>query len=195
MSLQLVTAPVGLPVSLTEVRAQCRVADTAEDALVAGYIHAATSWAEGYLGRALITQTWQYTWDDVFPWGHRPFASITLPLGPVQSVTSIAYTDTDGVPQTMTGSPAEFELVGDTVRPFYGQHWPAARPGVVITYVAGYGDSPADVPASVRHGITMLAAYWFNQREAVTVGPDQGPASRVPYDTRELLDPHRVRSV
>ena len=138
--------------------------------------------------KALLTQTWEYR-IEAFPYPPRPYGSITVPLGPVQSVTSIAYTDNAGLALTL--DPAAYTLSGDRISPVYGTNWPAARPGVTILFTAGYGDDWNSIPEAIRQGVAMLAAYWYSQRESVTVGPDQGPASRVPYDTKEMLAPFK----
>ena len=57
-----------------------------------------------------------------------------------------------------------------------------------ITFVVSYGNDHNAVPESLRQAIMMLAAYWFNQREAAVIGPEQGPASHIPFSVREILD-------
>jgi uncharacterized phiE125 gp8 family phage protein len=52
------------PLTATEAKLQCRVDTTAEDALFTILIAAARSYVEEYLGRALLTQSWQLVQDD-----------------------------------------------------------------------------------------------------------------------------------
>jgi hypothetical protein len=81
--------------------------------------------AEAYLGKALISQVWEYSTAG-FPWGYDPF--IRLPVEPVQSVDSITYVDRAGVMQTL--APAAYELGGAGgvyLWPAYNTTWPVAR--------------------------------------------------------------------
>ena len=76
-------------------------------------------------------------------------------------------------------------------RPAPNHSWPAVWRGLdvaTITFVVSYGNDHNAVPESLRQAIMMLAAYWFNQREAAAIGPEQGPASHVPLSVREILD-------
>jgi uncharacterized phiE125 gp8 family phage protein len=196
MTLRLVSPPAVLPLSLGEVRAQCRVDDSSEDALLMGYAHSAVSWIdghEGWLGRALITQTYDLTLDQ-FPYGYHPI--VRLPVPPVQAVTSITYVDGNGVQQTL--APSRYQISGQYVWPAYRQTWPATRchPGAItVRFRTGYGDDWNAVPPAIRQALAMLVAYWFNQREAAAIGPDYGPVSDVPYGVKALLEPYRVWSV
>jgi uncharacterized phiE125 gp8 family phage protein len=191
--LTLISPPIALPISLQEARAQCRVDDNSEDALLMAYARSATAWIdghEGWLGKALITQTYEYTLDS-FPYGYEPF--IRLPLPPLQAVTSITYLDANGVTQTI--APANYQVTGQYVWPAYGQTWPTTRcqPGAVtVRFRTGYGDSWNAVPEPIRQALMMLVAYWFNQREAAAIGPEYGPVSDVPYGVKALLEPFRV---
>jgi uncharacterized phiE125 gp8 family phage protein len=196
VSLVLVTPPAAVPLSLAEVRAQCRVDDTSEDALLMGYVHSAVSWIdghEGWLGRALITQTYDLTLDQ-FPYGYHPI--VRLPLAPLQAVTSITYVDGNGTVQTL--APASYQIAGQYVWPAYGQTWPTTRcqpRAITVRLRTGYGDNWNSVPEAIRQALAMLVAYWFNQREAAAIGPDYGPVSDVPYGVKALLEPFRVWSV
>ena len=62
MGLKLITAPASTPVSLVEVKSYMRELTTDQDTLFTSLIAAATSYLDGpngYLGRAIITQTWE----------------------------------------------------------------------------------------------------------------------------------------
>lgn len=162
-SLRVTVSPAAEPVSLSEVRAQTRIDGAAEDGLVAGYILAARQHIERITGRAFVTQTLEMTLHE-FP-EDREF---DLPRSPAQSVTSIQYLDSDGATQTFGssnyvldggGTPARIALVGNA-------SWPdtADRIGAVtVTYVAGYAGS---IPEPIRHAIMLLAAHFYEHREA-----------------------------
>jgi uncharacterized phiE125 gp8 family phage protein len=162
MSLRLITAPTDTPVTLDEAKAQCRVDDTASDALIGTYISAATGYVEQYLGRAIMEQTWELVLDS--------FAdAILIPKGPVQSVTSITYYDTDSVLQTLATDQYVLDNVSDPswiVRPT-DVTYPTVALGVnnvIIRFVAGY----TDTPEAIRAAILMLIAQWFDERTSIS---------------------------
>ena len=116
MILTLVTPPQYEPVSLDEAKDHLRVTASDDDVRITGYITAARKWVENYLGRALITQTWD-KWLNQFPSSY-PYTAlyiepetyhsedniIEIQKAPLQSVTSITYTDENGVDQTLSTS-------------------------------------------------------------------------------------------
>ena len=59
------------------------------------------------------------------------------------------------------------------------------------TWVANYIGTPLPdpVPATITEACIQLAAYWFQQREAVSFGVSMQP---VPFGIRELLSPYRL---
>lgn len=182
MPLVLITAPADEPVSLAEARLHLRLdasgtpATHPDDDLVTALIAAARQnldGADGVLGRALITQTWELRMP-AFPcraWPSTRVAdAIRLPLPPLQSVTSIKYDDPAGVEQTLdsslyvvgTGEPAE-------IVPAYGQTWPATRgmpESVRVRFVAGYGDAGSDVPGPILDSIKAQIARRYDDRAA-----------------------------
>uniref|UniRef100_UPI002AFFC390 head-tail connector protein n=1 Tax=Hoeflea sp. TaxID=1940281 RepID=UPI002AFFC390 len=84
----LVTPPAILPVSLAEARLHLRVDEDADDTLITSLIGAAVDHLDGWtgiLGQCLVEQEWRQDFD--------AFAScLSLPLGPVTSITSVDYT-------------------------------------------------------------------------------------------------------
>jgi len=139
MITELVTLPLQYPVSLTEAKKQCEIDDddTAHDTYVKPLIMAATGQAEQYLHRRLVSQTWKLYLDG---WP----ASIILPFGRLQSVTSIKYTDSDGDESTFT---ADDYIVDTNSEPGlielgYQKTWPTdtlypSNP-IKIEFVCGY---------------------------------------------------------
>lgn len=187
VSLVRTVAPTVEPITTGDVIAQARVAsDTPELGLVRDYMIAAREWAEAYTERSFLTQTWRMEFDWRFP------AEVRLRRGPVSAVSSIAYTDTAGDAQTLSSSLYQVDLASDPprIRPAYGQQWPEVREqyaAVRVTYVAGYGAAAYQVPQPIRNAITMLAAYWFDQRVPVA----EKALVDVPWGTKALLDPYR----
>ena len=119
--------------------------------------------------RELQAATWTLTLDS-FP------AEILIDKVPVASITSIAYTDSDGDAQTVTavtGYQTDLNTLDGpaSIKPAYGITWPATRSdtygAVVVTFIAGYATAAA-VPETIRHEIAMLTAEWFKHREGTT---------------------------
>lgn len=159
MDLTRITAPATGVVSLTEAMDHLRLTDDSEALTVAGYIATASAYLDardGILGEALITQTWRLTLDQP--------AEVTLPLGPVQSVTAIRYLDAAGVEQTV--SPAIYRLSGRDVELVAGASWPIAADrsrAFWIDFVAGYGTAGA-VPATVRQAALLMIGEMYESR-------------------------------
>ena len=55
----------------------------------------------------------------------------------------------------------------------YNQLWPNTYDqwdAVTVTYVAGYGDNPEDVPAAARSAIQMLVRHRFDMPDLISAG-------------------------
>ena len=188
MPLSLVTPPALDPVSIVEARAQCRIDDSVEDGLLAGYLLAARDYVETYTRRALITQTWDQTADTLG-------AEIVLKKPPVQSITSVKYFDSTGTELTLAAD--QYRLIRrDTgehvIVPAYGVTWPTPRDiegAVTVRFVAGYGALSSDVPEAIRQAIKLMVAHWDANREAVNVG---NIVNEMPLAVDALLFPHRA---
>jgi uncharacterized phiE125 gp8 family phage protein len=196
---RLATSPDLDPVlSLTEARQHLRVdafgsplPEHEDDTLVRSYVQAAINeldGIDGWLGRALVTQSWRLTLD------YFPASPIKLPLPPFQSLTAITYVDGDGAEQTLPA--AAYRVISSDsdpaqVEPAFGTSWPATRDqsgAVSITYVCGYGE-PADVPELIRNYIRVRLGQFYEQRELVAMAL---PIQPVPF-LRESLESFRRR--
>lgn len=204
MALTLVSAPTVQPLTESEAWDHLRAnlleagVEPSDKTHIQTLIAAATAYLDardGILGRALVTQTWDYT-IDAFPCAD----FIRLPLPPVQSITSITYVDENGSTQTFASS--KYRLSADKhQRPradlAYGEVWPTTRrqrDAVTIRLVCGYasGNSPEDasaVPASIKDAMKLLIGHWYEHREEILVGVT--PAT-LPMGVDALLAPFRV---
>ena len=168
MSLTRTSDPAREPIALSDARAHLRVEEDDEDAHIAGLIAAARDWAEGFTRRAFITQTWELHLDG-FP------KCIRVPRPPLQSVTSIQYVDSAGVSQTLSTSvyTVDTDAEPGLIYPAYSQTWPTTRQipkSVTVTFVAGYGADPADVPDPIRHAIKLHVSRLYEIREPQITG-------------------------
>ena len=190
MHLRQITPPAALPVALQEARDHLRVDHTAEDSLIEGYIAAATDrldGAEGYLGRALITQVWELALDS-FP------TQLRLPLPPCQAIEAISYIAPDGTADTL--DPASYIATGlgsatGAILLFPNGTPPTARrpDAVTIRFTAGFGTAAATVPAAIRAAILARVAHMYEHRESVVTGET---ARELPFGEDDLITPWRM---
>lgn len=178
-----ITAPANTPVSLSDVKAHCRVDHNDDDTVLTSLLNAAVAYLDGWsgvLGRCLVTQTWRQDFE--------AFGILRLALGPVASITSVTYYDADNEQQTLSAD-VYAHLTGPlggyiTLKP--DQSWPSTygrADAVSVTFVAG--TAVADVPASIKAAILLLVAHWYENREAA------GAASELPFSVSALLAPLR----
>jgi len=132
--LKLVDAPASPVVTLPEAKKQVRAEyHTDDDAYLTDLVGVATAFIEGPngIGVALSAQTWRMSLD-CFP------CEIRIPLGPVSSITSIGYADSDGDAATVDSWRADFDTSPCRVWPSRDAAWPAVthEPGAVkVTFV------------------------------------------------------------
>lgn len=195
MTIEVYAEPSEEPVTLTEAKAHLRVTSTDDNDYIESLIRASRERAESYLRRSICTQTLEYSLDE-FP------AEIDLPRAPVQSVTSITYTDTDGVSQTLSASLYQTNLRGTAngrIKPTVDDAWPSTKSGVynavIVRYVAGYSlpsDSPDSIPRAFKQAILLMVGEMYENREISVVG---ATVASLPYTAEKLLAPYRLRLV
>lgn len=167
-------APVNYPIDFELLKEHLVIEHDQDETLLDAYIAGVVSQLDppyGFLGRSMITQTLQY-WVKEFPSGHL----LKLPFPPLQSVSSVKYYDDDEVLQTM--SAGDYSVITHT-EPGYielgydDEEWPTdlsdRKYPIVIEYVAGYGDTYADVPMGLRLWMMMTIADTYMQREHLSM--------------------------
>lgn len=187
--LKQVTAPQNALLSLTEVKAHCRIDGSDHDDVLATLILAVTSYLDGYdgsLGRALITQEWSLQFQGVY-------SRVQLGLGPFQQITSITYIDKEGVAQTVDSS--IYRVDDADLTPYLelcsGTMWPSTHEDddtFTVTWQCGYGLTSDDVPAAIKQAALLLIGHWFEHREAVIIGQN---TNALPMGVDALLAPFR----
>lgn len=194
MSLYLVTDAVREPLTLPEVKDHLRITETDQDDVLMALIHLARvklDGKDGILGRALMTQTWDLYLD------HFPATDglpIRLPLNPVQSITSITYTDTDGNAQTWGVGNYTVDIYSEPaeIYPAYAKSWPSTRDvvnAVKVRFVAGYGDNAYNVPPPVLQAMKLIIGHYYENREDSTTLD----LKNLPRGVDALLAPYRIR--
>lgn len=170
MWLKRTSPPAEKAVSLEEAKRQLKVLGDDDDTAIGEYLDTAIAFVDGrdgVLGRALITQSWEYRIHH-FP-GH---GVIRLPLPPLQSVDSITYLDTAGDEQTLSTDVynVETDTYEGVIWRAYSKTWPSVRAvpyAVRITFTAGYGDADSDVPGPVRSAIKVVLTHLYESRGKV----------------------------
>ena len=158
--LVLTTVPAVEPLTASEAKARLNLS-SADDTVINALIKAARQELDGWggwLGRALISQTWT-----MYLGGFSD--CIAVPLPPVQSIASIKYIDPDGVEQTL-GTGVYQLMPGNpvTIVRKFDQAWPDVRQqddAVRVAFVAGYGAAGSDVPENIRSAICLRVASLY----------------------------------
>ena len=192
-------SPAVSALTLAYAKSHIRALGTADDALTAVRINAASSYFAEQTGRPCLTET-RMAGLNAFPFvgATGAAARIELPHPPLQSVLHVKYIDANGVLQSFQGGSPVAPLWRAVtyagpygkrgfVEPLYGQSWPTARcetDSVRITYTCGYGDTADDVPALVRGILCFLIAH-FDQFPSATTA---GSISAMPYGVQGMMD-------
>lgn len=197
--LKVITPPAAEPVTLDEAKDHLRVDGTDDDTSITAMIKAAREYCEGYQNRVYITQTLELALDG-WPCGNE----IELSRPPLQSVTSLIYTD-NGVDVTWPASNYivdDYSFVARLVKA-KNVSWPSATlpsvNGIKIRYVAGYPpdeavppDLAANVPQHVKQAIMLLVGHWYENRETVLIG---SISKELEFTVQSLLSLDRVMPV
>lgn len=167
----LVTAPSETAVSRAELKRHLVIEHDEDDLLLDAALAGALAMVDvpdGRLGRALVTQRWQFRWD-AFPdaeteWRLRWMPVVTDPA-PV-----LTYLDANGASQPLATTVWRIDTddEGPVITLKDGQDWPetAEAPDAVRLEISlGYG-AAASVPAGIRAAILMAAADLYRFRDS-----------------------------
>ena len=168
--------------------------------MIAVYIRAAREYVEGkygFLGRALVQQTWLLTIDEF------PDDEIKIPLPPLQGVNAVRYDDSAGNEQTV--SPDDY-YVDTASEPGWvvrntSASWPTpldAINAVRVEFIAGYapdtGSSPVDytanIPFNIKAAMLLMIADLMDRRNEnfeTSLAPNTGHAG-----ADRLLRRHKI---
>lgn len=173
------------PFDLTEAKLFLRVDGDSEDDLITSLITAARVICENHCESSFVTQsrTLKYDW---FP----ACEFISLPYGPVSSVTSISYYDEAESSQTLSSSDYWVDTHSQIARIKVKNSWPATgeTPGAVsIVYVCGYGAASA-VPEPIKAAIKLVLGHLYEHREENNVVN----LYEIPLGVQAILSPYVI---
>lgn len=190
---RVIVAPPVEPLSLAEIKLDRAVEHSLHDDLLTALIKTARDYVQDYCSLSLVFQTRELLLDG--------FESIIeIPFGPVQSLLTFQYVNTDGVLTDVTATDyvSHVNRYNAVVVPAYSRYFPAARyePGAVrLTYTAGYpvaAGSPSDytsaIPAGLKTAMRLLVGNFYENREATS----DRQLHEVPLAVSALLGQHRT---
>jgi uncharacterized phiE125 gp8 family phage protein len=165
--LKLVTAPASYPIDLTDLKLHLGITGSDNDTHLTAILAASTAYVEKELNRSLVSQTWDW-FLPYFPQNN----IIELPKPPLVSVTYLKYYDENNAQQTWSSNnyvvhtpttlKGYVEIKNTSTLP---NIYPRSD-SILIRFVSGYG-TQNDM---VKHAVRLVAAHWFENREAETTG-------------------------
>ena len=186
MGIKVITAAAS-PLTLAQLRLHLKLDTTLgvheDDALIQGLLDSAVEYAQHYTGRSVGSQILELALD-AFPVG-----AIELKQGPVTSITSVKYTDTASVVQTVDSANYTLDDYSfqNWVLPAYVYTWPTtldAANVVKVRYVAG----AATVPAAILAALKLMVGHWYQNREQGS----KFEIKEIPLGVHALLNTQKV---
>lgn len=170
--------PAVEPLTLVEIRAHLRLDTEEEDALLLALAIVAREHLEREAGLVLAVRDFRLCRDD---WPEDGI--VTIPRGPVRAISSVTVYDGDGEPQVVD---LDGHLLDGQARP--ARLWLRDVPepgramnGIEVEFSAGFGESGADVPETLKRAMLLHVAAMYAARGVVA--PDAQPALVPPgYD-------------
>ena len=158
--------------------------DTVQDLVLESFLRAAISAVEARTGKVLFSRA--FTWS--IPRWTRVEGEI-LPVGPVQAITELALVDGDG--GVVVVDPTRYVLEKDTHFPVLrgrsaGLPAPPGDGSIRLRFAGGFGPSWDDLPADLAQAVMLLAAHYYENREATALG-----SGCMPFGVTSLLERYR----
>lgn len=156
--------PLAEPLTLAEVRAHLRLDQEDEDALLVSLITVAREHLERETGMVLAIRDFRLCLD---AWPEDGI--LTIARGPVRQVTDVTVYDGEGVGQAVD---LDGHLLDGEARP--ARLWLRETPapgrvlnGIEVEFVAGFGESGAEVPETLKRAMLLHIGAMFACRGVV----------------------------
>jgi len=190
MATQIITEPADEPITTAEQKSHSRIDIATEDTLIAGFVKAARTNLEDLTGIKFLTQKWLLTLP-AFPSTN----IIKLPFSPIISVDEIKTIDADGDEAVFNTDNyvTDFVSIPAIIKLKSGYTWDEPTSGyrevngVEIFFTTGYATT-AKIPVNLKLAIKMLAAHFYENREATTIGN----LSDLPMGVASLVMPYKT---
>lgn len=185
---KLTVAPATSVISVADAKARLAIETTEDDALIQVMINSATDFCEQYTGRYLISQTAEYSLDDL----QTDLKYLEIPSHSATNILLVQYIDESGADVTLGSQEFFIDYEGMPLRVAPVDTWPTIRKkgfnNLTFTVVEGYG-SAGDVPEAIINAVALLVGHQYKNRESVVVGTI---ASELPMGVTAFLDKYRV---
>jgi uncharacterized phiE125 gp8 family phage protein len=158
--------------------------DTVQDAVLESFLRAAMSSVEARTGKVLISRDFTWTiprWSGVD--GER------LPVGPVTAISEVSLVDAEGAATVV--DPLRYRLEKDVHFPMLrgrsaGLPQPPSDGSIRVRFSGGFGPVWGDLPPDLAQAVMLLAAHYYENREATGLG-----SGCMPFGVTSLLERYR----
>lgn len=188
-AIDVVTAPTALPVTVAELRDWLRLNGTAEDDQLELLLWAAVERFEADTRRPVL-ETEYRQWCSRWPCSGK----VVLGRGGITEVTSVGKLLANDTLAAVTGwradvrtPPARVILPPGLVAATADDGRPVEPAGCVL-FTAGWANAAA-VPKAVKVAVRLLAAHWYEHREAFR---DGGALTETPAGWEAVTNPYRL---
>lgn len=158
--------------------------DSVQDEILESFLRAAIAAVEARTGKVLLKES--YNWS-LTRW--KDGVTETFPVAPVGDILEVATVARNDVRSVI--DPERYYLQEDGSRPLIvgaGGVLPRIPSGgwVEVRFRAGYADDWGDLPADLSHAVFLLAAHYYENRNATGLGE-----GCIPFGVAALLQRYR----
>jgi len=158
--------------------------DSVQDEILESFLRAAIAAVEARTGKVLLKESFNWS---LTRWKDGAFER--FPVAPVNTILEVATVAQNDV-RTIIG-PEQFYLQEDGFRPLLigvSGALPRIPKGgwVEVRFRAGYADIWGDLPADLSHAVMLLAAHYYENRNATGLGE-----GCIPFGVAALLQRYR----
>jgi uncharacterized phiE125 gp8 family phage protein len=179
-----ITPPATEPVSLEGAKLFLRLDHDEEDDLIVDLIQQARERIESLCGRSLIRRARRMTFTPPLK------RTLYLKMAPIETVTSITLHLEDGIDESLDLSSLAINLratpaslKAKTLK-LFDFHNRSDVQAISVDVIAGYGDSPEDIPMPLRQAMLLLIGQAYETRSG-------GELPAIPMMVDALIMPYR----
>jgi uncharacterized phiE125 gp8 family phage protein len=169
------------PVSLSEAKAQCRMADDdSEDTFITSLIAPARAYVERVSRFFFVAASRAETFGAFGDY-------LEIYRRPIASVDEIAYLDSDGADATYADAVVNLDRFPLRIYPAIDDDFPTLGDGgaVTVTFTSGALDATSEEYLIGKRAMLLLIGHWFEFREAAAAGVVSG---EIAFAISSMLD-------